>query len=152
MYLFADYTKIFHPITINNSDFTTIETDISILENWSTKWLLKFNAAKCKNMHLRFPSGTVPSLTDTEKDLGMIIDNKLSFDKHINEQTKKANKTLGIIRRTFHNLTASNFKKLFTSLVRPLLEYASSVIVQLYLGGLVSFNFRLPFIPCIQNL
>ena len=34
---------------------------------------------------------------------------------------------LGIIRRSFTNLNSSNFRKLYTSLVRPHLEYASSI-------------------------
>jgi hypothetical protein len=33
-----------------------------------------------------------------EKDLGIIIDDKLKFKQHINLQTKKANQKLGMIK------------------------------------------------------
>ena len=39
-----------------------------------------------------------------EKDLGVIIDDTLSFDQHINEKINTANRVLGTIRRTFSHL------------------------------------------------
>ena len=38
------------------------------------------------------------------KDLGVIIDNRLNFNKHINDKIKKANSMLGIIKRNFKYL------------------------------------------------
>jgi len=75
-----------------------------------------------------FPSNPNPlTLTEEEKDLGVLFDDGLTFQAHISAQTKKAAKILGIIRRSFINITPNNFKKLYTSLVRPHLEYGSSV-------------------------
>ena len=37
--------------------------------------------------------------TMEEKDLGIIIDNKLNFQNHINKQVNKANQKLGLINR-----------------------------------------------------
>jgi hypothetical protein len=39
--------------------------------------------------------------TIAEKDVGVTIDNKLSFDKHITEKVNKANSIIGVIRRIF---------------------------------------------------
>ena len=52
-----------------------------------------------------------------QKDLGVIIDDKL----------KKANRNLGIIKRTFSYLDKTIFLNLYKSIVRPNLEYASTV-------------------------
>ena len=41
--------------------------------------------------------------TEKEKDLGVTIDNKLKFSEHCNRIVLKANKLIGIIRRTFIN-------------------------------------------------
>jgi hypothetical protein len=38
--------------------------------------------------------------TMEEKDLGIIIDNKLNFQIHINKQVNKANQKLGLINRS----------------------------------------------------
>ena len=64
---------------------------------------------------------------EVEKDLGVNIDNQLSFKSHIASMTAKANRIVGIIRRSFRNLTEELFVTLFKSLVRPILEYGHSV-------------------------
>jgi hypothetical protein len=64
---------------------------------------------------------------ETEKDIGVTIDAKLNFEKHIQTQVNKANQIVGIIRKSFKYLDFKTFCLLFKSLVRPILEYASSV-------------------------
>jgi hypothetical protein len=51
-----------------------------------------------------------------EKDLGVYIDTKLSFDQHITKQVSKANRIMGTIRRTMKNLNPKNFTKLYIPL------------------------------------
>jgi hypothetical protein len=65
--------------------------------------------------------------TIAEKDVGVTIDNKLSFDKHITEKVNKTNSIIGVIRRTFEYLDLKTFRMLYVSLVRPHLEYANPV-------------------------
>ena len=65
--------------------------------------------------------------TTCEKDLGIMVDNSLSFDKHICEAIKKANKKLAMIRRTFVYLDKKMLVQLYTSLVRPILEYGNVI-------------------------
>ena len=62
-----------------------------------------------------------------EKDLGLIIDENLSFEQHVAEKIKKENLIMGVIRRTMEHLDCYNFKLSFTALVRPHLEYANLV-------------------------
>ena len=61
------------------------------------------------------------------KDIGVLIDDELSFDKHICEMVSKANSIFAALRRTFRNLTADIFLPLCKTLVRTHLDYASSV-------------------------
>jgi hypothetical protein len=65
--------------------------------------------------------------TIAEKEVGVTIDNKLSFDKHITEKVNKANSIIGVIRRTIEYLNLKTFRMLYVSLVRPHLEYADPV-------------------------
>ena len=62
-----------------------------------------------------------------EKDIGVTIDDKLTFEKHLVDKVNKANSIVGIIRRTFEYLDKQVFRTLFTSLVRPHIEYANQV-------------------------
>jgi len=55
------------------------------------------------------------------------IDSDLSFDDHVYEKIKMANKMLGIINRNFSDLDESSFLLLYKSMVRSHLEYAGSV-------------------------
>ena len=65
--------------------------------------------------------------TDTEKDLGVIIDNKLTFDDHIQSKINTANRIMGLIRRSFTFLDSDSFKKLFKAMVRPHIEFSNTV-------------------------
>ena len=62
-----------------------------------------------------------------EKDLGMHIDSKLSFETHVTKSVSKANRNLGIIHRSFKQMGEEVFVNLHKSLVRPHVEYASVV-------------------------
>ena len=63
------------------------------LQNWEDTWLLSFNPGKCKVMHLNFNSnpmnqyvfnGVVLDSVETERDLGVVIHQSLSWDTQIN--------------------------------------------------------------------
>ena len=62
-----------------------------------------------------------------EKDLGVIFDEHLHFNTHIKEIIHKANNVLGIIKRTFNSRDANLIRLLYTTLVRPILDYSSTI-------------------------
>ena len=135
--LFADDTKIFKEIT-KIDDSIMMQNDIYALEKWSNDWLLKFHPDKCHVLtigkHSNIQHAHRYVLNDIElehvfieKDLGILIDSELTFQEHISKQVNKANSMLSLVRRSFTNLTASTFLLLYTSFVRPHLEYAQSV-------------------------
>jgi hypothetical protein len=59
------------------------------------------------------------------------IDEKLKFKIHINNQTKKANQRLGMIKRsfTYRYMDKNMFTTLYKSIVRPHLEYGSNITI-----------------------
>ena len=61
------------------------------------------------------------------KDLGVLYDSLLVFDKHICEKINKAYMMLGIIKRNFTYISRKCFIVLYKSLVRSHLEYANNV-------------------------
>ena len=65
--------------------------------------------------------------TTVEKDLGVHVDAGLTFEEHVQSQTTKANKLLGMIRRTFTYLDKVSLPLLYKAIVRPHLEYCNSV-------------------------
>ncbi len=141
--MFADDTKLFRIIK-NISDSTELQEDLTNLQEWSDKWQLRFNAAKCKVMHIgrqnekqQYKMGDKDQevvLTETvvEKDLGVNVDNTLTFSDHIQQAATKANNILGMIRRSYSYIDMQVLRQLYTSLVRPILEYGNVVWFPLY--------------------
>ena len=137
VYLFADDTKLMRKIT-SNDDADALQRDLDELEAWSNKWLLRFNPEKCHVLTIgKFEDiqhteryklyGNELEHVFEEKDLGVHIDSELKFEEHIAYKVNKANALVGLIRRSFSYLDGELFKKLFTSFVRPHLEYAQAV-------------------------
>ena len=59
------------------------------------------------------------------KDLGLLTSSNLSWNSHIDSITARANKVLGLVKRTckdFKDITT--LRTLYCSIVRPLLEYS----------------------------
>ena len=77
---------------------------------------------------------------ESEKDLGVIIDDKLTYTKHINSKIKIANRNLEIIFRTFPYIDKDIFLNLFKSLVPPHLEYASTVWCPVFKKDIVAIE------------
>ena len=74
-------------------------------------------------------SNTTLEHVEKEKDIGVTIDSKLTFEHHMNKKINKANSTMGliVIRRTFTYLDEETFLLLYKALVRPHLEYANAL-------------------------
>ena len=74
---------------------------------------MNFNSKKCKSIALTKKKNIVDSTytltgckimsVTTEKDLGVHVFNKLSWNNHIGVITSKANKMLGMLKRTCTN-------------------------------------------------
>ena len=136
-FLFAGDTKILRSVT-SRDDALALQSDLTILEEWSSKWLLKFNPKKCHALSLGKFENTMYTMryeiysaemehVFEEKDLGVTIDSQLTFEEHIAAKVRVANAMVGLIRRSFSYLSCYLFRKLYLALVRPHLEYAQVV-------------------------
>ena len=64
---------------------------------------------------------------EEQKDIGVIVDSNLGFDKHINQKINKANSIMAVIRKSFTTLHQHNFVPLYKALVSSHLDYAISI-------------------------
>ena len=140
--MYADDVKIFRKIT-SPSDSQEIQRDLDRLTAWSACWGLSLNPSKCKSFTMtlrRAPvqityniGGTVLEHVDQIRDLGIIIDSKLTFAQHVDHAVKRANRALGLLMRSFQ--TGARPGKFRTSAVltacfanvRSILEYGSVI-------------------------
>jgi hypothetical protein len=138
--LYADDSKLFRSIK-QQTDYTFLQSDLDSLYHWSQDWAMSFSSTKCEVMHFsrkRKPCShldrtyclagqqlrSVPSI----KDLGVTIASDLSWSKHIENITCNANRTLGLVKRVCRDIyDTSTRKPLYCSIIRPKLEYASTL-------------------------
>ena len=66
--------------------------------------------------------------TKEEKDLGLVIQDTLSPERHINQLFGSTYRMLTNIRVAFHYMDKDVMKKILTSMVCPKLEYAAVVL------------------------
>jgi len=127
---FADDLKVFRAIT-GQDEHISLQKDLDELVKWSEEWQMKFNFDKCKIMHvgkqhMKAPylmGGQVLSVTQQEKDLGVILNTKLGASEQTKEARKKALRMLGAINRNVSYRSEEVIRKLYCAYVRPHLEY-----------------------------
>ena len=135
--LYADDAKLYRAIR-GPEDNKTLQDDLKALGEWSQRWQLNFNPNKCSMLRIRPRNSTCELYTykmgsvelewqEAEKDLGVLMDQRLSFQDEISARIAKANRIVGTIRRTFSFLNADMMKTLFKALVRPHLEYGAPI-------------------------
>ena len=134
--MFADDTKLYSKIS-TEQDKLCLQDSINRIANWTDTWLMQLNIEKCKHMEIGNTTNNseynIPhqnnnitiQRVDNEKDMGVGIDKHLKFSAHIQASVSKANQIQGVIFRNF--IFMKIFKTLFKTLLRPHLEYSSTI-------------------------
>ena len=122
-------------------DSLSLQKDIDSAFTWSDTWQMKLNPSKCKVMHLGKHNPnlnySVPSpdgntrlpleSTTHEKDLGVTVSNNLKPSLQCNKAAAKASSIYGMLKKSFHSRNLPIWKLLYSTYIRPHLEFAVSV-------------------------
>ena len=174
--LFADDLKLYSSFEVESISMfiADLQLAIDLIFEWASKWQLQINIDKCYCMrllskYLRFSpvpiytlNGVVISVTNETRDLGIQIDNRLTYSSHISQIIRKANQRVGMLFRGFHSRDVNILRRAFVTYIRPLLEYNSIIwnpTIKKYINPLESvqrrFTKRIPSLhsfPYLERL
>ena len=131
--MFADDTLLY------NSDSIDIvsapdQQGLHQMSDWCSSWSLNLNIDKCELIHenykieaaTTFPYNinSVPLMkVSSRKRLDVTLSSNLSWKSHVLSVAAKANRVLGLLRRTFGRCSEA-IKMGYISMIRPMIEYA----------------------------
>ena len=142
VHMFADDTLIYGRGEDSNTVIQNLNMDLARVSEWLSANKLCLNVKKTKSMvfgskkvrekvkesGLRVNNGERIEWVDNFKYLGVIVDEKLKFEEHVEYVRKKVARKLGVIRKIKKTLSKKTKEILFKSIVFPHFKYCSTVL------------------------
>ena len=140
----ADDLKIIRRVRTPD-DAVALQTDLDTLSAWSASWKLKLNPIKCKAITFTLRTkpvtfdyvihGTALERVSVMRDLGVVLDSKLTFGPHVDSVVRCANRALGMYLRSLQTSRAARGRRFcpaplitaFNAHVRSIMEFGSVV-------------------------
>jgi hypothetical protein len=134
MVLYADDSRLDIDSSIDNAA-EVLARDLNNVAAWAARWQLKLNVMKSGIMHIGIHNPQAAySVNDVDlptvdklKDLGLTVNNNLHFDLYIDSVVARAFRLCSCILNGFYTKSLGFMLKLYTTYVRPLLEYNTVV-------------------------
>ena len=143
MRLFADDSSLFLRVNRNNiiSSHDQLIRDLDTIKKWADLWKMSFNPDITKQaieviFSAVYSKGDHPPLVFNEvpvarqphtKHLGVILDERLTFRRHIFEAIEKATKGLSLMKFLSRWVTSKVLDQTYKMYVRPHLEYGDII-------------------------
>ena len=114
MFLYADDTKTIRKVQ-STKDCNKLQEDLNGLKEWTEKWQFSFHPEKSKHMSLDrtladdsgYNMHTSIERTRKEKDIVVVIDDKLTFSDHLADENKQGQQDSGADKKNICALGSS---------------------------------------------
>ena len=141
MRLFADDSSLFAKVQGTEATHEMLERDLQTITVWAHQWKMQFNPDITKQaievifshkikkpVHPPlFLNGIPVARQNSTKHLGIILDEKLNFRKHIKEALTKAKTGLGMLKFMSRHVSRDVLDKLYKMHIRPHLDYGDVI-------------------------
>ena len=139
--IFADDTSLFSIVVDQQLSSDELNRDLARISEWAHQWKMSFNPDPSKQavevyFTRRLIQANVPVISfnntditssEYQKHLGLTLDSKLSFNRHLDEKFQKANKGIGLIDRLRKYVPRQSLITLYKSYIRPHLDYGDII-------------------------
>ena len=135
---FADDTRLLRKVS-GVREASSLQTDLEAVYKWAEDNNCSFNNKKFEALRYGLdeilklttnysaPDGTLISVKDQTRDLGVTMSADATFKEHIHKMTQSANNMCSWILRTFQSRSPELMLTLWKSLVLPILDYCSQL-------------------------
>ena len=135
--LFAADASLFFVVHDIHSFAADFNKDLKTINKWTFQWKMRFNpdlnkqaqevifTRISKNMRrppLIFNKSKVFQST-TQKHLGLVLDNRLSFEEYLTVMGTKVSRTIALLRKLQHVLPRQALITIYKYFIRPYLDY-----------------------------
>ena len=124
---FADDTSLFSIVKDPMTSAVDLNHDLDVIAKWAHQWKMCFNPDptkpaeevlfSCKKQCVQHPplyfNNTEVKRVTEHKHLGLVLDSKLSFTKHINEKVTIARRWIGIIKHVSSYLPLKSLDQIY---------------------------------------
>ena len=131
--LFADDTSLY--LVVDNNEYDAAEmlnNDIETINQWSKKWLVKFNPEKTEVMTISkkiykphhppvYMDNNIIKEVETHKHLGVTFAEDGSWNDHVNDITNKVSSRLSMLRKLKFKLKRKHLQIIYFSFIRPVI-------------------------------
>ena len=126
---FADDTMLFSIVKDPVISANNLNHDLDIIQQWAYQWKMGFYflVRNLVNHPKLIFDGVAVAKVNDQKHLGLILDSRLSFEKHINEKIIEAKKIVGILKHLSKFLPLKTLDQMYKVLVRSHLDYCDII-------------------------
>ena len=118
-------------------DTELLQQDMDQLQIWEKDWLMNFNASKCQTIHFSRKRNPITKTytihgedlvsVDNATYLGVKLNSTAAWGPHCNSTSRKSECTRAFLQRNLAGTPRQIKTESFKTLLRPILEYASTV-------------------------
>ena len=125
---------------VHNANATAkeLENSLAKINRLAYQWKMSFNPdpSKLKKFYLVEKQKSIPSSlafnnnksdTNSQKHLGVFLDNRLSFKDHLTMILNKVNETIGLLHKLQNILPRSALLTIYKTFIRPHFDYGDII-------------------------
>ena len=153
----------FQKVKDSSLALSDLNYDLETTNQWAHQWKMPFNPDPNEQatevlLSRKINSDGHPKLTfngnqvqqcSSRKHLGLFLDNKLDFNKYLDEKINKCNKIIGMMKKLSLSVSRQSLLAIYKTFVRPNLDYVDIIYDKPQKGSFIKKIERVQYSACL---